>query len=82
MALWALGLIIALSLSRAYNMGHYDPLYLLGVGLISESIGFNLPNEQHIQSLLQITDKAMSQLQALGENRKAAGEEKSGGVPR
>ena len=61
---------IARAVSNAQQAKMAITSYLIGITLIHQSIGFSLPTDQHIQNLLQVTDKALGQLQTYAEDHR------------
>lgn len=63
---------IARAVSNAQQAKIAITSYLIGINLINQSIGLNLPAEWHLQSLLQVTDKVLGQLQDYTEDHKVS----------
>jgi hypothetical protein len=63
---------IARSVSNAQQAKISITSYLIGITLIHDSIGTHLPGEQHLKSLLELTDKALGQLQTYAEDHQTA----------
>lgn len=59
---------IARSVSNAQQAKLAITSYLIGITLIHHSIGNGTPNDNHIKNLLQVTDKALGQLQKYAED--------------
>jgi hypothetical protein len=63
---------IARAVSNAQQAKLAITSYLIGITLIHQSIGLNPPAEWHLQSLLQVTDKVLRQLQEYTEDHKVS----------
>ena len=65
---------IARSVSNAQQAKIAITSYLIGITMLHDSIGVALPSEQHLASLLELTDKALGQLQTYVEDHRAVNE--------
>jgi hypothetical protein len=65
---------IARSVSNAQQAKIAVTSYLIGITMLHDSIGVALPSEQHLASLLELTDKALGQLQTYVEDHRAVNE--------